>query len=417
MERDDLKHTTSVESGQGKGLGRRVSIRWNNLSLRARGLLVIAVPLAAMLSMGGFFDLTRALQGKAQAWVEHTLEVKDQIRYVRSLLADGLAAQRGHLLTDEDRFIGSHNAVVTAVPPAIARLAQLVKDNSAQSKRIEKQLRPLCDQYFAVYAEIQQLRLNDTAGRKEKVLQSKSVMDEIRNVLTTMVEDEDRLLLTRQFHAAALRGWMRLGILGSVGLGIIIAIAAALLFTKSIAKRIDRLVANTELLNQELPLPDYLWGADEIGRLGHSLDHASEMLTRRRTELLEANQRMHEQMIERERAELANRQILNNSLDVICAIDSQGRFTQVSRASEKLWGYRPDELIGRTYMEFVHPEDHRITGDAAAEIMSGKVAEDFENRYVRKDGTTVPVVWSANWSEKLQTMFCVARDASERRRA
>ena len=49
-------------------------------------------------------------------------------------------------------------------------------------------------------------------------------------------------------------------------------------------------------------------------------------------------------------------------------------------------------------------------------VTSGKVVRDLQNRYVRKDGTIIRIVWSAQWSEELKTMFCVARDASESQR-
>jgi signal transduction histidine kinase len=52
----------------------------------------------------------------------------------------------------------------------------------------------------------------------------------------------------------------------------------------------------------------------------------------------------------------------------------------------------------------------------SAQIVSGIVADDFENRYVRKNGTLVDVMWSAYWSEADKIMFCVAHDITERTR-
>jgi PAS domain S-box-containing protein len=105
------------------------------------------------------------------------------------------------------------------------------------------------------------------------------------------------------------------------------------------------------------------------------------------------------------------------SLDVICSIDEAGRFVQVSPASEKVWGYKPEELIERRYMDLVHPDDHELTIRAAQAITSGEAMRDFENRYMRKDGSVVNVMWSAHWSETEKIMFCVARDVTERKQA
>ncbi len=140
-------------------------------------------------------------------------------------------------------------------------------------------------------------------------------------------------------------------------------------------------------------------------------------VTERTTELSRANRRLQEQIAERLRAEHSYQEILRNSLDVICTINDAGQFVQVSRASEQLWGYRPEEMVGRAYLDFVHPADHEKSMSAAVDVMSGHAATNFENSYIRKDGSIVPIVWTANWSVEDKMMFCVARDTSERKKA
>jgi PAS domain S-box-containing protein len=111
-----------------------------------------------------------------------------------------------------------------------------------------------------------------------------------------------------------------------------------------------------------------------------------------------------------------NQLIMDNSQDVICTIDESGRFITVNEASEALWGFSPRELIGRRYMELVHPDDHAATEKAAGEILvSGRLA-DFVNRYIRKDGSVVSVLWSATWAAKKKMLFCVAHDITQRSR-
>lgn len=107
--------------------------------------------------------------------------------------------------------------------------------------------------------------------------------------------------------------------------------------------------------------------------------------------------------------------ILDRSLDVICTIDKFGQFVMVSAACERIWGYPPSELIGRKYMELVHPKDHARTTLEAARIMAGLPTVDFINRYIRKDGTVLHVMWSARWCEEDQLMYAVARDYTEQK--
>jgi len=109
-----------------------------------------------------------------------------------------------------------------------------------------------------------------------------------------------------------------------------------------------------------------------------------------------------------------NQLIMENSLDVLSAVDEAGRFLKVSSAAEMQWGYTPAELIGRRYADLVHPEDQDRTAKVAVDIMSGRPAIGFTNRFIRKDGSVVPIDWSAAWSRSDNLMFSVARDATER---
>ncbi len=94
-------------------------------------------------------------------------------------------------------------------------------------------------------------------------------------------------------------------------------------------------------------------------------------------------------------AALEHQQVLDNSLDIICQIDEAGRFIKVSAAAKTVWGYEPEELIGRMYMELVHPDDHAKTAQAAIDVMSGQSVNTFENCYQRKDGSVAYMMWSA----------------------
>lgn len=109
--------------------------------------------------------------------------------------------------------------------------------------------------------------------------------------------------------------------------------------------------------------------------------------------------------------------IMDYSKDVICTFDEDGYFQKVGAACEKVWGYKPEELIGARYIDLVHSDDVALTNQIAHEIMTGKVFTNFENRYIRKDQSIVPIIWSARWDRKDKVMYCIAGDASEQKKA
>jgi diguanylate cyclase (GGDEF)-like protein/PAS domain S-box-containing protein len=104
-------------------------------------------------------------------------------------------------------------------------------------------------------------------------------------------------------------------------------------------------------------------------------------------------------------------------VDAVCALDADGRFVFVSAASERIFGYTPEEMVGTLMIDMVVPEDRARTLAAVQDIMSGVAQPHFENRYVRKDGRRVHIMWSARWSESDQLRIAVARDVTERKRA
>lgn len=102
-------------------------------------------------------------------------------------------------------------------------------------------------------------------------------------------------------------------------------------------------------------------------------------------------------------------------LDAICAVDSQGKCVSVSGACERIFGYRPEEMVGKYMLDLVHPEDRERTLQSIDRVMGGYLQRYFENRYIRKDGRVVYISWSATWSEEHQLRIGVARDVTQRK--
>lgn len=107
--------------------------------------------------------------------------------------------------------------------------------------------------------------------------------------------------------------------------------------------------------------------------------------------------------------------VLELMLDAVCVVDKQGRFVFVSAAFEDIFGYAPDEVIGKQMIDFVYKDDLEITLDTVAILLSGASKPRFENRWVRKDGRVVYILWSVRWSDSHQYRIAVAHDITERK--
>ncbi|WP_161884473.1 PAS domain S-box protein [Deinococcus alpinitundrae] len=108
---------------------------------------------------------------------------------------------------------------------------------------------------------------------------------------------------------------------------------------------------------------------------------------------------------------------LDLSLDLINSIDAEGRFVTMSAACQQILGYTPEELIGRTYLDFVHPDDRAITAQEDEHISAGQATTTFQNRYLHKNGSVVWLEWSAVRLPDDPLIYCVARNVTQRKAA
>ena len=104
-------------------------------------------------------------------------------------------------------------------------------------------------------------------------------------------------------------------------------------------------------------------------------------------------------------------------LDAVCMVDIGGRFVFVSAACERIFGYTQQQMIGKLMIDLVAPADRARTVAAAQNIMNGASHINFENRYLRKDGSIAHIMWSARWSEPDQLRVAVARDVTALKQA
>lgn len=104
--------------------------------------------------------------------------------------------------------------------------------------------------------------------------------------------------------------------------------------------------------------------------------------------------------------------LIHLMLDTVFVVDEHDFIVFVSDACESLLGYRADELIGTPITSYMHPEDLEATRASIERVMSGQSHLDFRNRYVRKDGGVVHIMWAAFWSVEVGARIGVARDVT-----
>ncbi|MDP3928387.1 MAG: PAS domain S-box protein [Bacteroidota bacterium] len=91
-----------------------------------------------------------------------------------------------------------------------------------------------------------------------------------------------------------------------------------------------------------------------------------------------------------EASEARFKQISEHIKAVIWETDLNGKYTYINALSELVFGYKPEELIGKYFYD-LHPEEDReaYKNTAQSLLNKGITLVDFENPIVKKDGTLI----------------------------
>jgi PAS domain S-box-containing protein len=136
--------------------------------------------------------------------------------------------------------------------------------------------------------------------------------------------------------------------------------------------------------------------AIDNARLFRASQH--EIGERRRAEdaLRDLNQSLEARVAER----TAERdRVWKNSRDLLVVIGADGIFRAVNPAWTEILGHAPEEIVGRSFLDFIWPEDAALTQDGLNDAVASRDLTNFENRYTHKDGTPVGFPGTPPWKE------------------
>ncbi len=134
------------------------------------------------------------------------------------------------------------------------------------------------------------------------------------------------------------------------------------------------------------------WSPEELAFVRDVAERTRVATERRRAEhalralaaTLEA--RVEERTAERDR-------VWRHSRDLLVVVGTDGVFRAVNPAWTAVLGHRPEEVVGRSFLDFIWHEDAATTQAGLDQASAAQDLTDFENRYVHKDGTPRWISW------------------------
>jgi methyl-accepting chemotaxis protein len=160
---------------------------------------VMAVAWLSLLLNGTLSYINTGNLARNAGLVDHTHEVLEGVREVRSLLKDAETGERGYAITGEQRFLEPYNNASAGLFPALQALRQLTSDSPVQQRRIDDLDGPV----RAKLQEIKEIVDLRTSGGFDAVRaaiaadRGQQTADQIRARLDEIEHDERMLLKSR----------------------------------------------------------------------------------------------------------------------------------------------------------------------------------------------------------------------------
>lgn len=167
-------------------------------------------------------------------------------------------------------------------------------------------------------------------------------------------------------------------------------IVIALFFSTNILKRIDILRENAQRLARSTATKELIppiAGTDEVAELD-SVFHA-----------------MAAKLEEAMRKEKA---VVDNAPDLICSLDSDGRFVRVNPAVENILGKKTEQLIGQAAAGLIDIEQIKTKETDGSEFR-------FESEFDPGSAEKQHISWTGQWSQEERSFFCIGRNITAQR--
>jgi len=280
------------------------------------------------------------------------------------------------------------------------QIEEMVQDDPEES-RLLKVATSAADVLFSKLKIYTTHMENEEAGSAISTVQrfgeirriAQDCIGDVSKSLNQIIDIEQKKIFSQNYDEEV-RNLYKYALLAIVALNILVAVALQSYFTRGTIIRLNVLIDNSLRLSQNKELLPPIKGADEIATLDKVFHQCAEALAR---------------------AQREQRAIVDNALDVICSLDSGLKFDTINPASLNMWGYEPEELHGKRMITLLAPDDVEKTLASVEKIKTGKTGEPFENRLKTKSGASKIMLWTAQWSEPEQVLYCVAHDVTAAR--
>jgi PAS domain S-box-containing protein len=358
------------------GKPRHVLSRWWRVSLRAKGVAVLAVPMAALFVALFTIFWVKGDVGEADATVVRAYHARGDLVDLRSSLLDAQTAVSGYLATGEKRFLTIYLGSLQAIGETLSRTGVQMSGDPMGMKSLTE-IQRLTAEELGILEQFRDLGPGNSATERLRD-RDQMAMGNLQARVALLREYQERQFARARYQRdlarrRLFRTVVGCGIVGSLG-----ALFVYLLLTGRMVRRLQAVEENARRLAHGLPLEPMPEGSDEIAALGNQLEEAAYLLRARERDLRESERRY--------------RDLFDRAPIPYEEADLEGVVSRFNDAVCTLLRCTPEQMRGRPAWDFLSPQRQEAARAATMRhIQNGQDADPFECEYMLDDGTHLTV--------------------------
>ncbi len=393
--------------------GQRLGTRWVDRSMRTKGLVVIAVPIAILFIVLGSTSWFTHVDNRAQDVASHSRQVVDAATTLENSLLSAQTGLGNYLLTGDPSFRDSYARAEKALPPQIGQLEALTLDSVPEQisgRAIQRDTDQLVNALARLNAEQPSPSAAPSAETQALLQSIEGETNKLRSDISSLTVRESAIIVSQQSDIHTSNIVLPAIVIAAFVLALAGGVMVSQLFTTGVVRRLRRLERATEDLERGETPVQVPSGRDEIGRLS--------------TRLLDTTAQLRERAEERDRARAELENILTASPVVSLRYDvGTRRFSYASPNVDRLLGISAEQAIAapRRIIERFHRDSAEQLRDALAGRTAGhgerlEILMRFRRDPVSQDWREAEAVFTLEWSTtgELQGLVAYLIDVSER---
>jgi len=243
---------------------------WLDLSLRRKGLIVVAVPLIALMALT---SANLGLQRNETTERTVSLNARALVAAASQVLADAVNGEtgiRGYAATRDPIFLAPYNLALTRLAADRATLRK-----TSDTEGLGRQQQTVDATTGTVLLQLAQLRSATSRGITVENLiplleHEKTTMDRLRLQVASLANAPAALVAIEHNKLTTLQTRTVLLDIAGLAVGLLAGLTGVALFTSGVTRRIGVNAENARRQGEGQPLEPSLLAADEIGRVGQS---------------------------------------------------------------------------------------------------------------------------------------------------